>query len=214
MTTQAYHELLEAYDDESRDRIKDAVIRLNLRTDDPVFPLLLILDEYLQKMQELSDAEESHVNAVNQQIQAAAEQIGLALDDQKTKIENLVTDSVEKQLKAVQNRLLKASFHRIEEELQSTESRLRNSFSGYEDTVQRKLVQDKKRTFQAVESELEKLVLAAKKNAVHPVARLISSLAFWGTIAVGLTAFAMFFISIGGDLAHQGITIQQLIGRP
>lgn len=204
-------DFLEGKPPESRDRIKDAVINLNLRTDDPLFPLLLVLEDYLSKIQALTEAEESHVETVNREIQASAEKIGDALETQKNRIENLVTESVEKQLATAQSRLLKATFHRIDERLNTTETRLQTIFSEYEDQFRAIGVRHKKRASKAIESELSKLVSETRKHAVHPVAKLISSLAFWGVLGIGATAFAVFFIDLGTEFANQGTTMQEII---
>lgn len=196
---------------EARDRIKDAVISLNLRTDDPLFPLLLVLEDYLFKIQTLTEAEENHVKTVNCEIQASAEKIGDALEAQKKRIENLVTESVEKQLATAQTRLLKTTFHRIDERLNTTENRLETIFLEYENQFRTIVVQNKNRASIAIELELSNLVSETRKHVVHPVSKLLSSLAFWGVLGIGATAFAVFFIDLGTEFAIQGTNMQEII---
>lgn len=193
--------VLEGRSESAKNRIYATINQLNLRADDPLFPVLLLLEDYLEHIARLNLEGEKTAITMSDELTMALTNVGRNLDEQKAQIDNLIANTLEKQIQAIESRMTQVAFRKIDKRAQELSSNLVKHVDQVEKRILNKWGTGKKQVDQAVNIELEKLLKEARKNHRNPVSRLVGMLSFWLMLFLGLGLFAGFFLAVGHGLA-------------
>jgi hypothetical protein len=193
--------VLEGRSESAKNRIYATISQLNLRADDPLFPVLLLLEDYLEHIARLNLEGEKTAITMSDELTIALTNVGRNLDEQKAQIDNLIANTLEKQIQSIESRMTQVAFRKIDKRAQELSSNLVKHVDQVERRILNKWGTGKKQVDQAVNIELEKLLKEARKNHRNPVSRLVGMLAFWMMLLLGLGVFAGIFLAIGHGLA-------------
>ena len=209
--------ILASRSDEEKARIYRAVHTLNIDASDPLFALLLLIEDFFAYMAHMNDNGKAQVRGMADDLAMSLEHVSKNIEVERENIDAMLGEVLDKKVRAVFDKAAEDTFEKIDE-------RMREYDQGFQDT-QRKIRKDINTTWavsgreveKAIDFRLNEMIDLAQKQGKHPVARMVSGGLFLAITvsAIGLVAvisFAAGAVAIEHGAAGVSNFIQSVTG--